>query len=609
MAFELNPNILDRYTQYGYHFRMFMVSEPDALQRKVPGPDQIPEDNIIAETGGSSKNACSIEDVSITSYGGIDKETSLGISADFNIQIVQSLGATLIDSIYETAKTLGIKNVARIPFFLELTFRVRHENSQEPLGWQPLSGYRWVWPLILTNTRMRVTSSGSTYNFRAALFDTIALYREISDLNYSVEISASTVGEFFKKLSEVVTKPRGDREKNVYNDKTEFVFQVAEEIIAEEIIGQTDTQTKDQQGERSQWVEGEQSLSFSKGTSFDSIIFDVLTGTKLFQKEIASNRTHDESNDAKATQDTAQGVDKKKLFTRLFRVVQSVELIGWNEQLRDYDKRYIYEIVFYESSTHLSSTADADLIRASLSNYIDRGVLKKAYNYQFTGLNNAVINFDFNLNFNWYLALPLQGGETFVNKRADRPAQESDGEPLSSLMTDDEPNNDNEFPIAGKPSDAPFITNTNSLETTGRNMVSVLFEQQVSPTSGDLINVDLEIRGDPFWLEPDPLPAAGVAPNYRDRATRKPTDFFNNSTGTQTFFIFTMYLPQEVDPNTGLVPPQSSKNIINGIYSVRKAVHKFSKGKFTQTLTAVRDPHLNINSLQDGRVIQRIPTS
>jgi hypothetical protein len=140
-------------------------------------------------------------------------------------------------------------------------------------------------------------------------------------------------------------------------------------------------------------------------------------------------------------------------------------------------------------------------------------------------------------------------------------------------------------------------------------MVSVLFEQQVSPTSGDLINVDLEIRGDPFWLEPDPLPAAGIAPNYRDRATRKPTDFFNNSTGTQTFFIFTMYLPQEVNPDTGLVPPPSSKNIINGIYSVRKAVHKFSKGKFTQTLTAVRDPHLNINSLQDGRVIQRIPTS
>lgn len=600
MSFNLIPNVLDEYTQYGYHFRFFMLPEAQTLKKIVPPPDGISEDYIIAETGGSSKTGASIEDVSFTSYGGIDMETGLGVSTDYNIQIVQSLGATLIDSIYDTAKQLGIKNVQKVPFFLELTFRVRDPNSQDPLGWTPLAGYRWVWPLVLHDTKMKVTSSGSTYNFKAAFFDSVGLYKENADLDFGVEIDAETVGEFFDELGDVMSNPEGDLEKDIYDRKKTYTF-IVDPKIAELEIGQTDRKdNEDDKDTRMNSFDELPILSFSAGTSIDSIVFDVLTGTDFFQAEIAANKDSDETNEPKAT------IDKSKLFKKLFRVVQSVELGEWNEQLKEYNKDFIYEIAFYESSTHMSSPSDPDIIRGSIGDYIGRGVLKKEYNYIFTGENNAVINFDFNLNFNWYLALPPHGGYTLENVTHELPPRDNDArneEPEEELC-DATSNDDNEFPMGGHPVYDQQMTNTSSLETTGRNLISTLFEQQFSPTSGDLISVDIQIKGDPFWIEPDPLPGGGKAPDYIGRAPRRPTDTSNNSTGTQTFFIFTMFLPQEVDQSTGQIPPPSTKNIINGIYSTRKVVHNFSKGMFTQTLTAVRDPHLNVNSiLASGAVV------
>lgn len=607
MAIELNPNILDKYTQYSYYFRLFMMDEPSALARTVPGPDQIPEENIIAETGGASLNACSIEDVSMTSYGGIDKESGLGISTDFNIQIIQSLGGTLIDDIYKNAKRLGIKNVARIPFFLELTFRVRDPDTQQPLGWQPLSGYRWVWPLILHETRMDISSSGSIYNFKAAFFDSVGLYKETADIRQNVVIAAETVGEFFSKLSEVLTLPKGDTEKDVYERGDIYTFS-PDSKIAELELKQTDkkkgfeNQRSDSFEKKSEEEREKPTFAFSAGTSIDSIVYEILTGTDFFQEEIAANSNVGQSNEPKATQDSS------KKFKKLFRVVQTVNLLTFNEITKDYSKQFVYEIDFYEASAYSSSPSDPEIIRNSLGDYISRGVLKKAYNYNFTGLNDDVIDFDLKFNFNWYMALPIQASEFMKNSRADlgeKDDLEREDKPTDTL-TEEATNEESEFPMAGQYVGNQFMTNTNSLDSTGRNLISVLFEQIMSPTSGDMLNVDIDIKGDPFWLEPDPLPTAGRVPDYRGRATRIPTDTSNNSTGRQTFFVFTTYIPEQYNPNTGLVPAPSSRNIINGIYSVKKAVHKFSKGKFTQTLSAFRDPHLNINSiLSNNQVVSR----
>lgn len=611
---DFNPNILDKYTQYSYYFRLFMVDEPNALSKTVPGPDQIPEENIIAETGGASSNACSIEDVSMTSYGGIDKESGLGVSTDFNIQIIQSLGGTLLDDIYKNAKRLGIKNVARIPFFLELTFRVRDPDTQQPLGWQRLGDYRWVWPLILYETRMDISSSGSMYNFKAAFFDSIGLYKETADLVQNVVIAAETVGEFFDELSKVLTSPDGDTEKNVYESGDVYKFitskleQPGYKLMEDWKLKQTDkkdgfeNQRSDSFERKSEGEREKPTFAFSAGTSIDSIVYEILTGTKFFQVELAANSNVEQSNEPKATQDPS------KKFKQLFRVVQTVNLLSFNKVTKDYNKELIYEIEFYGASTYVSSPSDPEIIRTSLDDYTSRGVLKKAYNYNFTGLNDDVIDFDLKFNFNWYLALPIQASEFMKNSHGDlgeKDDLEREDKPTDTL-TKETTKEENETPMAGGVVGSQFMTNTNSLDSTGRNLISMLFEQIMSPTSGDMINVDIDIKGDPFWLEPDPLPTAGKAPDYRERATRIPTDTSNNSTGRQTFFVFTTYIPEQYDANTGLVPAPSPSNIINGIYSVRKAVHKFSKGKFTQTLTAVRDPHLNINSiLSDNQVVSR----
>ena len=125
----------------------------------------------------------------------------------------------------------------------------------------------------------------------------------------------------------------------------------------------------------------------------------------------------------------------------------------------------------------------------------------------------------------------------------------------------------------------------------------------LNPIHRDLAEVEMEIRGDPFWLEPDPMPnIAGSVPGYRNR-----TGAVNNdSSRSQTYFLFTTYFPEPYDEATGKMPPTTNKTVINGVYFVRRVTNIFDQGRFTQRIDARRDVRFNINSVQvaaDGSLV------
>lgn len=119
-----------------------------------------------------------------------------------------------------------------------------------------------------------------------------------------------------------------------------------------------------------------------------------------------------------------------------------------------------------------------------------------------------------------------------------------------------------------------------------RSIFGIIANQMYSSTYSDLLQIDLEIRGDPYWIgETD----SEVIYRLRNNQTRLPGNgiFANYLRGENSFFL-TFKTPRNYNENTGFVELEESTTFM-GIYNVIQITHMFSDGKFTQKLRAIRD--------------------
>lgn len=161
-----------------------------------------------------------------------------------------------------------------------------------------------------------------------------------------------------------------------------------------------------------------------------------------------------------------------------------------------------------------------------------------------------------------------------------------------------------------------------ALQNAGQTLLSALFEQAESPISGDLLNIELRVKGDPYWLEPNPhyintaptsafrrlLANRGLEPNAQGGVASISTNGNEqddipvaNTSAQQTLMVFRSFSPQEFDSETGLTPPpDASVNALTGVYAVKEVTHSFAGGEFTQTLHGIRDVNINIRDINLG---------
>lgn len=104
-----------------------------------------------------------------------------------------------------------------------------------------------------------------------------------------------------------------------------------------------------------------------------------------------------------------------------------------------------------------------------------------------------------------------------------------------------------------------------------------------------MVEINLEIRGDPYWLG----------------STNLEEDFFTSTNVTNNiaryndgnmYFILKALIPQGIDEVTG-EPILSRNEAFTGIYLIKYVHHKFNKGNFTQTLEAIRDVNIDFTQV------------
>lgn len=147
----------------------------------------------------------------------------------------------------------------------------------------------------------------------------------------------------------------------------------------------------------------------------------------------------------------------------------------------------------------------------------------------------------------------------------------------------------------------------NSPDSDVRKMYSSV-TQQIYSRMQDMVNITMEIRGDPYWLgasncERDRQLLSGIL-GYRGAAGTPGTpatpvnDEFAVYQPYDAFFMLAFRAGTIPDENTGFMDLRDDVDFFNALYMMVQVTHIFKDGKFTQKCEATRDP---LSNLGDSR--------
>lgn len=682
-ASSIYDNILDQYDQTTYHFRFFMSEEMANPTIPPPGAFKSSGDNLppsatigsstiflLAETGSSR---VSIDDVNISSIPVSTNKTKTSVLTEVSFDINEPSSVTFFDDLSTAADHLCINNLTKCTYYLELTFRGRSATSSDyRIGKDNLLGdKKWVWPIIIKNIETSINASGATYSVVGYPYNEVGYSNNYGSISTDITVpSAKSVGDVLQFIAKKINDPpklaeNADGKSIAHPNikaKNRVVFDLSlwkpNDLLFVSSDGDIRNRAKEMSnikynGEAS---DGAKSFTFSKGTTYTSIIdmCMALTNFASLETEKLSETIENEIKNMALEKDKEE--TRKKLETKVIKKLYKIHarsanitpdsaqtLVGTgvllpagknipafnfddkifekraeiNSLTNDYSKLTVYYVTEYKDSSIIDSTNTESNV-LSISEV--RNSIKKIYHYNFTGLNDQVIDFDLKFNFAFYFDLPNVGG-------VDQPDGGTSGAGGTTTEQTDykKNNNDNNkippknFNVAKCLAERKELNRnitTNPAGDATANLImegtssrsyfnSMLDNSMSSNTSGDLININAKVKGDPYWIGAS-IPVSDDR-FYRLKFETKPNDNEETFWDRQSMFLFRAYQSEESDVASGTVARKSnqSNKTISGLYYVIRVKHTFSNGVFEQELEAKRETRVGVKDI-DAFINERI---
>ena len=273
-----------------------------------------------------------------------------------------------------------------------------------------------------------------------------------------------------------------------------------------------------------------------------------------------------------------------------FRIDCQMQFLEFDAKRNVRSKKYIFRVIPYK--------VRADILKNPTSTSAGAANLKKKiakrYNYLYTGQNNDLLKFDLTFNgmfFTGQLPRPATENAQVSNKNVQNAAP-PDG-PTAEVKTGVAP--EATTSTAGTSSvkpDPSIDVSTSSGEKTVEQMVADAFQKAFLNSSSDLVNVEVDILGDPYYISD-----SGLSSNYV--AGEGPIDTINadgsmNWEGGEVYAELIFRNP--VEPNLGTTgqgglwnfPEGPGVSPFSGTYMIHEVTNKFSGGSFQQSLKMVR---------------------
>ena len=313
-------------------------------------------------------------------------------------------------------------------------------------------------------------------------------------------------------------------------------------------------------------------FQFSQGQTLTAIINQIILSSEY----------------AKAAMDPKNKVDG---YIKWWRIDVQIELLDLDPVTGDLARKYTYRVVPYLVHESIFSNPN------TVSNYEPQTKkIVKRYDYIYTGQNVDVLKFDIQIN-NLFFA-GINPSPEKDSAKVNSPDQQSSSETSAkNTKTGQGPNTGAQVASGGRarPMKDPEllkqkITGGTGESSTEQQVAEAFHNSFVKGASADMVTVDLEILGDPYWMVDSGMANYFAKPNpVNEQITEDGT---MNYEGNDIFIYLTFRTPSDVNTATGLYDfgKETKTSPFGGIYRVVMCENNFSEGMFKQKLKCVRMP-------------------
>lgn len=668
-GFDLNdfsflPNALDIGDGNGvdtitYHFKWFMVSPADILeyQKSFDKTKVQKKQVVIAESGVTSQ--FSINSIEIDSLVGANFKSRNISAVNIRMQLKESFGLTLFDKLIDAAALVGAPSIYETPMFLSLGFKGFDENGEIYSR-----NNEFLWYVKLVDIKPQTDITGTMYSINLIPMTDLAHREETFALREQITLSnVETVRDFLMKLEDSINKsekkfkgyvsrlgllPEG---KDFFRIRLEANSKIGEKSFDE---------LRFRKGKKNESVaEKDGSLTFKleKGWTISRIVDSMYANLEDFSE---------------GTQPGIKTKDEAFEIQTLPRIITRTYFGNFLPDTQEFGKSVEFIIKpFMVTRIQTGEKSDEETKKKRSIDTVEAikrlELLRKRYDYVFSGKNTQVLSADVDLNGLWAISMSLS--PAMLSYRSDDrrsrvlpnltavELSEKDLEGLSIVqlyavrnqITDQEENTlvDNDAQVrkdqivsknqsllntaisnqekslgetVRTADELNLATGRLLLENTSSNFTADVYSkleikprlelrtdppferytinatqpdigvhkrvtvlEQAYDRGGALLTLDLEIKGDPFWLGP-------TAADLKKIKENDSTSLTNNAKfdDGENCFYFEYKTPTKIDEDTGLAV-MSTSTVVRGVYSVVQVTHRFEEGRFTQSLKSYRN--------------------
>ena len=496
-----------------------------------------------------------------------------------------------LESLRAAAASAGYRNYLEASYLFLIQYKGYNDKADFPNPENiPVDRY---FKIKFLDIDVNVDLSGTKYKCSALPFNEFAFSNVIGSIKYSMQMSGEKVKDIAddlikklnenilaeaKKLDPTISNELVDRYMVQFGEDPNQINDIGKASVKELSVNNTIYQFEDlskttkrtayqQEGNPTEFVLYEPdkiAVTFYEGAFLQEIFSSLARDSTFWTDQI----------------DPKSGKTKKDFF-KFWRIVPEVTVGDFSP----FHKREVYIILYkvLEQDMHISMMPGN-----SSNSYDPRDIeILRRYDYIYTGKNTEILNLKINFNKLFYerISVALGNNDRSISQNSDKRAgtdnNTADSTTISSKLAGPsahpggvptlETDKRTIVPASGA---GNAINPTSAKSYLAKDYYDVLLSDTVS-----MIEVDLEIIGDPVWVAQYDGTLSTAIPKQSPYA----------------YFIKLYFRnPVDVDENdinesgTGLLKFSNTNIRFSGIYMVKQIVSTFKGGVFKQTLRLIR---------------------
>ena len=524
---------------------------------------------VIAKTGGKGRQGTGplsydyyMERLTVRSTVAPTPEAYATNAYQIIFDITEPLGVDLIPALIEASQRQGYQDHLSAVYLLTIDFVGNDDNGIA----NKIGGTTRYVPINIFKIDMDVSESGAKYNIQAAPYNYVGMLNAHDILQEAIPHAGSNVKslvqDFFDVLNETRTQLKNEAGVIEKPHLYEFDIGSSSADIVGSSLGFSDEGASANQainvspkGAGPPDVSSSRKVTAQKGTSIVEYLTHVIENSKFMLEQFGS------------------GNDANSDIVSAIKIMPSTEIVALDNGAGGPQYKFVYALRVQQIAVESTNVGPV-----------------RTYNYIYTGENKDVLNLDLKYQFAYFHQSryydALQNKLKNDDKKVD-PVPGAKGGRRSSKAATAIPGGKKRrmsSKVAQSPI-APTISDTINPDAPAENReMADVFRKILEDPEADLIVVDLNILGDPYWVE-----QKSIKPGNKQMTSDGQTEPDGSVSPDANNIVVQINakFPSDLDDETGLMKLDHSA-FFQGKFRVILCESNFEGGIFQQNLTMTR---------------------